>query len=69
MLHSSDVGPQCAGCMEEEARELQQAQKLECVKVVCSGMQCEPGSDLPVGVVGVKRCFRLLGDVAIWCLA
>ena len=22
MLHSSDVGPRCAGCMEEEAREL-----------------------------------------------
>ena len=50
MLVASDVGPQCTGCMDEEAREVQQAQKLESVKDVCSGMQCEPGSDHTVGI-------------------
>ena len=48
---SFDVGPQCAGCMEVEARELQQARKLENVKVVCSFLQCKAGGDPPIGVV------------------
>ena len=34
MLHSSDVGAQCGGSMEEEERELQQTRSQECVNVV-----------------------------------